>query len=135
MDRIRRVWFHLLEEDSMRRIERLTDRVTSRTGIVLLAATVVLALSQTFTGRGGPASIAASAVRVPSTVASAERHGTAIRPFRVNVPESDIAELRRRVMATRWPEKETVADQSQGVPLATARDLARYWATDYDWRK
>jgi hypothetical protein len=58
-----------------------------------------------------------------------------IRPFKVNVSEESIAELRRRIAATRWPEKETVADQSQGVPLATMQELARYWATDYDWRK
>ncbi|WP_349607465.1 MULTISPECIES: epoxide hydrolase family protein [Cupriavidus] len=61
--------------------------------------------------------------------------GVAIRPFHVNFPESDLAELRRRVAATRLPEKETVADFSQGVPLATVQKLARYWATEYDWRK
>jgi pimeloyl-ACP methyl ester carboxylesterase len=60
---------------------------------------------------------------------------TAIRPFQVNVPETELTELRRRVNATRWPEQETVADQSQGVQLATVQRLARYWATDYDWRK
>ena len=60
---------------------------------------------------------------------------TAIRPFRIRVPEAELVELRRRIMATRWPEKETVADHSQGVPLAMVRELARYWATDYDWRK
>jgi pimeloyl-ACP methyl ester carboxylesterase len=59
----------------------------------------------------------------------------AISPFRINVSDEDLADLRRRVRATRWPDRETVADQSQGVPLATMRDLARYWATDYDWRK
>src|SRR5436190_5283558 len=59
----------------------------------------------------------------------------ALRPFRVSVPEAELTELRRRVAATRWPEKETVADTSQGVPLAQLQDLARYWATDYDWRK
>jgi pimeloyl-ACP methyl ester carboxylesterase len=58
-----------------------------------------------------------------------------IRPFRVNVPEEDLTDLRRRIKATRWPEKETVADFSQGVPLATMQKLARYWATEYDWRK
>ena len=58
----------------------------------------------------------------------------AIRPFRVNVPEAELTELRRRIEATRWPEKETVSDTSQGVPLAPLQDLARYWATDYDWR-
>jgi pimeloyl-ACP methyl ester carboxylesterase len=58
-----------------------------------------------------------------------------IRPLRVNVPEAELAELRRRIAATRWPEKETVADASQGVPLATMQKLAQYWANDYDWRK
>lgn len=58
----------------------------------------------------------------------------AIRPFHVNVPEEEITELRRRINATRWPEKETVTDQSQGTQLATIQELARYWANDYDWR-
>jgi pimeloyl-ACP methyl ester carboxylesterase len=60
--------------------------------------------------------------------------GTEVRPFQVNVPEEDLVELRRRIAATNWPEKETVADQSQGVPLAMIQKLARYWGTDYDWR-
>jgi len=60
---------------------------------------------------------------------------TAVRPFHVNVPDEDLAELRRRIEATRWPEKETVKDASQGVQLATMQKLARYWSTDYDWRK
>src|SRR6266403_2536953 len=59
----------------------------------------------------------------------------ALRPFRVNVPEAELTELRRRINATRWPEQETVADHSQGVPLATMQKLARYWTTEYDWRK
>ena len=60
---------------------------------------------------------------------------TAIRPFQVNTPEADLTDLRRRVSATRFPERETVTDFSQGVPLATVQALAGYWATDYDWRK
>ncbi len=60
---------------------------------------------------------------------------TAIRPFQVSFPEEEIADLRERIAATRWPERETVADQSQGTQLATLQKLARYWATDYDWRK
>ena len=59
----------------------------------------------------------------------------AIRPFHVDIPDEALEDLRRRVAATQWPEKETVADSSQGVPLATMQELARYWATDYDWRK
>ena len=60
---------------------------------------------------------------------------TPIRPFRVNFPDAELVELRRRINATRWPDRETVADQSQGVQLATMQELARYWATEYDWRK
>ena len=59
---------------------------------------------------------------------------TETRPFRVDMPDEAIADLRRRIAATRWPSKELVADRSQGVQLATLRELARYWATDYDWR-
>jgi hypothetical protein len=58
-----------------------------------------------------------------------------IRPFSVDIPEEDLVELRRRIAATNWPERETVPDQSQGVPLAMIQELARYWATEYDWRK
>jgi len=58
-----------------------------------------------------------------------------IRPFRVSVPEEELDDLRRRIAATRWPHKELVADRSQGVQLATLQELARYWPTDYDWRK
>ena len=61
---------------------------------------------------------------------------TAIRPFQMaSVPDAELTELRRRINATRWPERETVTDASQGVQLATMQKLARYWATDYDWRK
>src|SRR5260221_3817281 len=59
----------------------------------------------------------------------------AIRPFRASIPEEALTDLRRRIGATRWPERETVEDRSQGVQFATVRELARYWATDYDWRK
>jgi hypothetical protein len=59
----------------------------------------------------------------------------AIRPFHVKVPEAALVDLRQRIKDTRWPDKETVTDHSQGVPLATMKELARYWAADYDWRK
>ena len=61
--------------------------------------------------------------------------GREIRPFRVNFPDDALVDLRRRIAATRWPDKETVADPSQGVQLATVQQLARYWQADYDWRK
>src|SRR5258707_2325254 len=57
-----------------------------------------------------------------------------IRPFRVNVPEEQLVDLRRRIAATRWPDRETVTDRSRGVPLAKFQEL-HYWGTDYDWRK
>src|SRR5262245_8559547 len=60
---------------------------------------------------------------------------TAIRPFQFNFADAELADLRRRVSATRWPEHELVSDASQGVQLATMQKLARYWGTDYDWRK
>jgi pimeloyl-ACP methyl ester carboxylesterase len=115
---------------------------------LILAAVVILwAAWPAFSWRGSlAASVAAGAVGLalspnPSGVGSplakpaATPEGNAIRPFRVNIPEAALVELRRRIAATRWPEKETVADQSQGVPLAMTQELARYWATDYDWRK
>src|SRR5580658_7539853 len=72
---------------------------------------------------------------VPEVGQGTSSEKTAIRPFRVNFPDSELAELRRRIEATRWPERETVADQSQGVQLATTQALARYWASEYDWRR
>jgi pimeloyl-ACP methyl ester carboxylesterase len=78
----------------------------------------------------GGAQSGAAAARPP---AAAEDE--AIRPFRVRVPEEALADLRRRLAATRWPEKETVADDSQGVPLARLQELVRYWGTGYDWRR
>ena len=60
---------------------------------------------------------------------------TEIRPFQVNIPEEQLVELHRRIVATRWPSRELVQDRSQGVQLATMQALARYWTTDYDWRK
>src|ERR687897_622164 len=60
---------------------------------------------------------------------------TAIQPFTIDILESQLEDLRARLAATRWPEKETVEDDSQGVPLALMQDLAHYWATEYDWRK
>jgi hypothetical protein len=59
----------------------------------------------------------------------------AIRPFQVDFSDAEITDLRRRVGATRWPERETVADDSQGVRLALMQGLAEYWASDYDWRR
>src|ERR1700687_2833492 len=73
------------------------------------------------------------------TQTSATQRGSeqadAIRPFHVNIPEAELTELRRRINATKWPDRETVADASQGVQLSTIQALAQYWGTDYHWRK
>jgi pimeloyl-ACP methyl ester carboxylesterase len=74
-------------------------------------------------------------IDMPQTSAAGTGSATALRPFRVEVPEADLIDLRRRLNASRLPERETVADFSQGVPLATVEKLAKYWATEYDWRK
>src|SRR5919197_571160 len=68
-------------------------------------------------------------------MSSSGQTGIDVRPFRVEIPNGALDDLRRRVAATRWPSKELVGDRSQGVQLATMQELARYWTTDYDWRK
>jgi pimeloyl-ACP methyl ester carboxylesterase len=70
-----------------------------------------------------------------ATASSASAGDRSVRPFRVQVSDEVISDMKRRIAATRWPEKETVADPSQGVQLATMQELARYWANDHDWRK
>src|SRR5215510_3243789 len=84
----------------------------------------------------------AGALVMQSTVSNAQTgssgnfsHDESIRPVHVNIAQKKLDDLKRRILATQWPEKETVADESQGVPLATMQELANYWATDYDWRK
>jgi pimeloyl-ACP methyl ester carboxylesterase len=66
---------------------------------------------------------------------AAAAESDAVRPFRIAIPEADLVDLRRRVAATRWPDRETVTDRSQGVRLTTIQQLVRYWQSDYDWRK
>ncbi|GLS20332.1 multidrug MFS transporter [Labrys miyagiensis] len=83
------------------------------------------------TGAGILAVAGAASLPSPASATPAD----AIRPFRIDVPEEDLVDLRRRLAATRWPNKETVPDDSQGVPLATLQDLVHHWQTDYDWRK
>lgn len=81
--------------------------------------------------------VSALAARSSATASSRafEPAGAAVRPFRVDVPDADLVDLRRRIRATQWPEREVVADSTQGVQLATTRALARYWEAAYDWRR
>jgi pimeloyl-ACP methyl ester carboxylesterase len=101
----------------------MNPALTHVLGVALLAAPCY--------AQAGPVATA------PTTRPDTARHAApdAIRPFKVHIPEKALVDLRRRIAATQWPEKETVADQSQGVPLAMMRELSRYWETDYDWRK
>jgi len=93
-----------------------------------------------FATRTAVASLALAAAAIPvfggdRSATVSKEDPTAIRPFHVNIPKSALTELRRRINATVWPDKETVADESEGVQLATMQNLARYWGTEYDWRK
>jgi pimeloyl-ACP methyl ester carboxylesterase len=88
-----------------------------------------------FMGTAAVAFAAAGTLSLLPEQSVASTESNAIHPFHVNVPEEALADLRRRIKATKWPDKETVADASQGVQLATVRKLARYWETDHDWRK
>jgi pimeloyl-ACP methyl ester carboxylesterase len=78
---------------------------------------------------------AAATISLLPENATAATEDAAIRSFRVNVPDEQLADLRRRIAATRWPDRQTVNDESQGVQLAKLQELLRYWGTDYDWRK
>ncbi len=84
-------------------------------------------------GAMGLAAAGTAGLFAPHSAAAAAND--AIRPFRIDVPEDALVDLRRRLATTRWPENETVNDDSQGVPLATQQELIRYWLADYDWRK
>jgi len=77
----------------------------------------------------------AASLTTPEFETTQQTENPTIRPFRIDVPEADLVDLRQRIVAMRWPEQETVTDASQGVQLATTQALARYWATEYDWRK
>ena len=78
---------------------------------------------------------AQTATEKETALAQSEITTAAIRPFRAHVPDEALVDLRRRLAATRWPDRETVPDRSQGVPLATLQALVHYWGTDYDWRQ
>jgi pimeloyl-ACP methyl ester carboxylesterase len=105
-------------------------------GVAVLTASSSARTAPVTAGRTHPIQAEVS-VTTGTTLLDAPTQGEvdSIRPFRAHVPDAEIAELRRRLAATRWPDKETVTDPSQGAQLADLQDLVRYWATDYDWRK
>jgi pimeloyl-ACP methyl ester carboxylesterase len=91
-------------------------------------------IRRNFCSTAAAATVAATSLPL-HVLAQATGDDTSVRPFRVSFAETEIVELRRRINSTRWPDKETAADDSQGVPLAMIQSLATYWATGYDWRK
>jgi pimeloyl-ACP methyl ester carboxylesterase len=101
-------------------------------GLLAIVAAFSILASLVFAAPAYGQAVAASDVQPP---VSLKPDDTSIRPFHVDIPESQLADLRQRIAATRWPDRETVTDASQGVQLATMQKLAQYWATDYDWRK
>ena len=106
-------------------------RLPARCLVVLVAAIACLALSAPVRAQH-PAPPGASAHGAATTRAADD---ASVRPFHITVPDEALVDLRRRITTTRWPERETVDDASQGVPLAQLQELVRYWGTDYDWRK
>jgi pimeloyl-ACP methyl ester carboxylesterase len=107
----------------------MSTNLSSRTRRSILAASAAAGISllQLDSAVAGGASDASSQMSVTKA--------DAIRPFRINVAEKDLVDLRRRIASTRWPDKETVTDQSQGTQLAKLQELVRYWGSGYDWRK
>jgi len=111
------------------RMQRIvSSAATAACGLVFLAGP---GYGQALQAPDSPRAVAGSA----SAKRGALAEDTSIRPFRFNASEEALVDLRRRINATQWPEKETVSDHSQGLPLATMQRLARHWANDYDWRK
>src|SRR5262249_1456192 len=89
-----------------------------------------------WTSRGAAVvSLLLLAAAVPAAHPSAAADDTSIRPFQIHIPQSDLDDLRHRIKDTRWPDKETVTDGSQGIPLAKLQEIAAYWGASYDWRK
>jgi pimeloyl-ACP methyl ester carboxylesterase len=105
-------------------------RFLGTTALSLAAAKLGMAASAN-AQYGGSSSKGAAAAPAKSGAAD----DASIRPFHFNIPQAEVADLRRRVAATKWPERELVSDATQGVQLATTQKLAKYWATDFDWRK
>ncbi|QGR00104.1 epoxide hydrolase [Paenibacillus psychroresistens] len=104
---------------------------------MLLALSLVLTAfsTNTIVNEGNPQANPQKSKTNQKEIKKQASEKNAIHPFHINVQEAELTEMRRRINATKWPEKETVADASQGVQLAMMKELARYWATDYDWRK
>ena len=112
----------------MTKIEQVTSRSRLTLRMVAIAVGSVVLVPA---GYLAPA----SATDVSQTAITTKNSDESIRPFQINVPQAQLDDLRKRIADTRWPDKETVDDSSQGIQLARVQDLVRYWGTDYNWRK
>jgi pimeloyl-ACP methyl ester carboxylesterase len=115
-----------MEEEAADPLETSRARITRREGLKLSAASLLASLLPI---------PALAETQSPSPKENKMADKTAIRPFRFEASKDDLADLRRRITAAKWPEREQVSDSSQGVQLATMQKLAQYWATQHDWRK
>ncbi len=105
------------------------------TSIIASAFALVLLIGPSYARTVSAADAEASVISPLPAKLGAAAENKAVRPFHIDVPEAALADLRRRIAGTKWPERESVTDATQGVQLATMQNLAHYWATDYDWRK
>jgi pimeloyl-ACP methyl ester carboxylesterase len=118
-----------------RTITATTAETVDRNRRLWLLGTAAMGIAAAGTASLIPSRVAAATSTSASTRDFDASAGDAVRPFRVHVPEEQLADLRRRIAATRWPDQETVGDGSQGPQLAKFQDIIRYWGTGYDWRK
>ncbi len=124
----RRIIMFAVSSAPTRRSLLATSAAAGALGLVLLTGP---SYAQTVPAADAQASVISL---LPATLRAAAEDNL-VRPFHINIPEETLVDLRQRVVATRWPDRETVTDQSQGVQLAKIQELVRYWGTDYDWRK
>jgi pimeloyl-ACP methyl ester carboxylesterase len=110
-------------------------QISRRQGLILGAASLAASLAPVTAPAAQPATQKENTMTTSAQSSTRAADATAIRPFRVSFPDADLADLRRRIKSTKWPERELVTDGSQGVQLATTQALARHWASDYDWRR
>ena len=104
-------------------------------GLAVCLGLILIARAQVGNSEIGQKKIDLSQITGTQKKSRSKADKDAVRPFKVNIQEESLADLRRRLAATRWPDQETVADQSQGAQLTKLQELVRYWGTGYDWRK
>jgi pimeloyl-ACP methyl ester carboxylesterase len=139
MNRVRATDIFRLRRETLR-LEQARHTASTHVTLVVRALPRFLFVLLTMVSLAAPAAVAArqpaqTGAHAAKSAGALAREGESIRPFRVRVPQKALNDLRRRLAETRWPDRETVADRSQGAQLALLKELVRYWGSDYDWRK